>query len=143
MKDANYLSLFPDQALKNEEQLQKILKKVENLCSSLDNDYFRETERICSKMIIENINVEQNRKKLDQLHNINSNLNKFIIDVGKKYYKIIQVLSETEIDVHCFVDIETGEVFKPLSKTTADKKKSFTLDHCLVYCDWRGNYLKK
>ena len=62
---------------------------------------------------------------------------------GKKYYKIV----EDGSSAHAFIDIQTGDVFKPASwNKPADRKRYNLLNDssrkaCLTYCDWAGGYL--
>ena len=67
----------------------------------------------------------------------------FSVKKGRKYYKIV----EDGSSAHAFIDIQTGDVFKPASwNKPADKKRYNLLNDssrkaCLTYCDWAGSYL--
>lgn len=139
MKDDNYYSLFPDQRPHySVDPLDKIREDVETLCASLKRDYVRETERFSTRLIKSNVDVEKHQQRLKEIENDEIN---FIIDEGNKYYKIVQVFPDKS-KVHCFVDIDSGEVYKPHSSTYPCKKISFNLERCIKICDWRGYYLK-
>ena len=70
---------------------------------------------------------EYAREQLDAIENGTANLMKFKVNVGKKYYKIVQMeyreaceyynreAGYREGSVHAFVDKKTGQVFKPAS----------------------------
>ena len=69
---------------------------------------------------------EYAREQLDAIENGTANLMKFVVKTGKRYYKIVQQEFETwegsrnygkyaDGSVHCFVDKETGDVYKPAS----------------------------
>lgn len=140
MKDDNYYSLFPDQRPHFDvDPLDKIRENVNLLCSSLKKDYIRETKRFSTRMIRSNVNVEKYEQILKDIEDDKIN---FIVDEGNKYYKIIQTLPENNSKVHCFVDIDNGEVYKPKSSTSPSKQVSFNLEKCIKICDWRGYYLK-
>tara|TARA_B100001109_G_C18562809_1_gene335051 strand:+ start:44 stop:382 length:339 start_codon:yes stop_codon:yes gene_type:complete len=59
---------------------------------------------------------------------------------GKKYFKVI-----TENSVHCFVDINNGDVFKPASWNKPAAIVRYNLltnaQDCYNKCDWSGGYL--
>ena len=140
MKDDNYYSLFPDQRPHYSiDPLDKIRENVKILCSSLKRDYVRETKRFSSRMIKLNIDVEKHEQNLKEIENDEVN---FIIDEGNKYYKVVQIFPDNKSKVHCFVDIDSGDVYKPQSSTSASKKVFFNLEKCIKICDWRGYYLK-
>ena len=67
----------------------------------------------------------------------------FSVKKGRKYYKIL----ENGSSAHAFVDINSGDVFKPASwNKPADRKRYNLLNDssrkaCLTYCDWAGGYL--
>ena len=59
---------------------------------------------------------------------------------GKKYFKVI-----TENSVHCFVDINNGNVYKPASWNKPAAIVRYNLltnaQDCYNKCDWSGGYL--
>ena len=85
---------------------------------------------------------------------------KFVVKTGKRYYKIVQQEFETwegsrnygkyaDGSVHCFVDKETGDVYKPASWKAPAKHVRFTfqnVDHLKFLLNpdnvgWAGGYL--
>ena len=51
----------------------------------------------------------------------------FVIETGKKYYKVIMETGDGSRSVHCFVDKKTGEVYNCLlytSPSPRDREKS-------------------
>ena len=85
---------------------------------------------------------------------------RFKVYTGKRYYKIVQQEFETwegskyyqqyrDGSVHCFVDKETGDVYKPASWKAPAKHIRFTfqnVDHLKFLLnpdnvDWAGGYL--
>ena len=78
---------------------------------------------------------------------------KFVIESGRKYHKIIMVIpNENRPDsrsVHAFVDMKTGEVYKPASFKAPAKHVRFNLllindrEWLLEHADWAGGYLYK
>ena len=103
---------------------------------------------------------EYAREQLDAIENGTANLMKFKVYSGKRYYKIVQQEFETwerskyygqyrDGSVHCFVDKETGDVFKAASWSAPAKHIRFTflnVDHLKFLLnpdnvDWAGGYL--
>ena len=103
---------------------------------------------------------EYAREQLDEIENGTANLYKFVVKTGKRYYKIVQQEFETweksryygqyrDGSVHCFVDKETGDVYKPASWAAPAKHIRFSfqnVDHLKFLLnpdnvDWAGGYL--
>ena len=103
---------------------------------------------------------EYAREQLDAIENVTANLMWFKVYSGKRYYKIVQQEFETweksryygqyrDSSVHCFVDKETGDVYKPASWSAPAKHIRFTfqnVDHLKFLLnpdnvDWAGGYL--
>ena len=103
---------------------------------------------------------EYAREQLDAIENGTANLMWFKVYSGKRYYKIVQQEFETwekskyygqyrDGSVHCFVDKETGDVYKPASWKAPAKHIRFTfqnVDHLKFLLnpdnvDWAGGYL--
>ena len=81
---------------------------------------------------------ENAREQLDAIENGTANLMKFKVYSGKKYYKIVQQEFETwekskyygqyrDGSVHCFVDKNTGDVYKAASWRSPAKHVRFSL----------------
>ena len=103
---------------------------------------------------------EYAREQLDAIENGTANLMKFVVKTGKRYYKIVQQEFETwerskyygqyrDGSVHCFVDKETGDVYKPASWKAPAKHVRFSFQNVedlkfLLNPDnvgWAGGYL--
>ena len=103
---------------------------------------------------------EYAREQLDAIENGTANLMWFKVYSGKRYYKIVQQEFETweksryygqyrDSSVHCFVDKETGDVYKPASWKAPAKHIRFTfqnVDHLKFLLNpdnvgWAGGYL--
>ena len=103
---------------------------------------------------------EYAREQLDEIENGTAKLYKFVVKTGKRYYKIVQQEFETwekskyygqyrDGSVHCFVDKETGDVFKAASWSAPAKHIRFTfqnVDHLKFLLNpdnvgWAGGYL--
>ena len=76
-----------------------------------------------------------------------SNDMEFVMEVGRKYYKINQVNDGYSGGVHAFIDKKTGDVFKPASWRGPAKIVRYNLlnpisrEDCFNRADWAGGYL--
>ena len=78
---------------------------------------------------------------------------KFVIESGRKYHKIIMEVPNDNRppsrSVHAFVDMKTGDVYKPASFKAPAKHIRFNLciisdrEWLLANADWAGGYLYK
>ena len=103
---------------------------------------------------------EYAREQLDAIENGTANLMWFKVYSGKRYYKIVQQEFETweksryygqyrDSSVHCFVNKETGDVYKPASWSAPAKHIRFSFQNVedlkfLLHPDtvgWAGGYL--
>ena len=103
---------------------------------------------------------EYAKEQLAEIENGTANLMKFKVYSGKKYYKIVQQEFETweksrnygkyaDGSVHCFVDKETGDVYKAASWKSPAKHIRFSFQNeadlrFLLNPDnvtWAGGYL--
>ena len=103
---------------------------------------------------------EYAREQLDAIKNGTANLMWFKVYSGKRYYKIVQQEFETweksrnygkyaDGSVHCFVDKETGDVYKAASWRSPAKHVRFSfqnVDHVKFLLNpdnvsWSGGYL--
>lgn len=69
----------------------------------------------------------------------------FDVTVGKKYYKIVQV-TDAQKFVHCFVDRNTGDVYKAATFAQPAKGVRYNILRdmdILRNADWAGGYLYK
>ena len=95
-------------------------------------------------------------KQLEDVKNGTANLMRFVVTKGRKYFKITSHEYDTfqdrneyrEGSVNCFVDKNTGEVYKPASYNSPHTKhvRYNLLDEdsraeCLLRADWAGGYL--
>jgi hypothetical protein len=69
------------------------------------------------------------------------------VETGKKYHKVIFVDGGGSRSVHCFIDKNTGEVYKSATWKSPAKGVRYDLrviaerENILQNCDWAGGYL--
>lgn len=72
----------------------------------------------------------------------------FHFSQGKHYFEIIMTYQDSKQDsVHAFVNIKTGDIYKPASWSAPYKQARYNIwtqfDQLLKDCDWAGSYLYK
>ena len=132
---------------------------VEDYAKAITENYRRYHLRTLNGNLSGNY-PEYAREQLDAIENGTANLMWFKVYSGKRYYKIVQQEFETweksryygqyrDSSVHCFVDKETGDVYKPASWSAPAKHIRFTfqnVDHLKFLLNpdnvgWAGGYL--
>ena len=106
--------------------------------------------------MISNFTSDYSKKQLEDVKNGTANLMRFVVTKGRKYFKITSHEYDTfqdrneyrEGSVNCFVNKNTGEVYKPASYNSPHTKhvRYNLLDEdsraeCLHRADWAGGYL--
>jgi len=124
---------------------------VLQLADRLEQDYKEYTIKSLTKFTSEWAN-----KQLEDVKNGTANLMRFVVTKGRKYFKITSHEYDTfqdrneyrEGSVNCFVNKNTGEVYKPASYNAPHTKhvRYNLLDEdsrseCLLRADWAGGYL--
>ena len=107
--------------------------------------------------MISNFTSDYSKKQLEDVKNGTANLMRFVVTKGRKYFKITSHEYDTfqdrneykEGSVNCFVDKNTGEVYKPASYNSPAKHVRYDLRvindrvklHDPRYTGWAGGYL--
>jgi len=94
----------------------------------------------------DSVQSQYHQRQIDELKNGILPID-YEIESGKKYHKIIMIDGGGSRSVHCFVDKQTGEVYKSASWKSPAKGVRFDLrlikdrEWLLENCDWAGGYL--
>ena len=86
------------------------------------------------------------QQKIDELKSGKCDID-YTIETGKKYHKVIFVDGGGSRSVHCFVDKNTGEVYKSATWKSPAKGVRYDLrlikdrEYLLENADWSGGYL--
>ena len=92
------------------------------------------------------VQSQYHQQKIDELKNGISPID-YQVETGKKYHKVIFVDGGGGRSVHCFVDKQTGEVYKSASWKSPAKGVRYDLrlikdrEYLLENADWSGGYL--
>ena len=117
------------------------------LCDALAQDFVAESIKRCNFFAANGSeNKEYYEQRVQRLKN-GEDCYKFYIESGRKYHKIWMETDDNSRSVHAFVDMKTGEVYKPASVKAPAKGVRFNLlimkerEDILENCDWAGGYL--
>ena len=86
------------------------------------------------------------QQKIDELKSGKCDID-YQVETGKKYHKVIFVDGGGHRSVHCFIDKNTGEVYKSASWKAPAKGVRYDLrlikdrEYLLENADWSGGYL--
>ena len=89
---------------------------------------------------------EYHQRKIDELKSGKCDID-YTVETGKKYHKVIFVSGGGSRSVHCFIDKNTGEVYKSATWRSPAKGVRYDLrlikdrEYLLENADWSGSYL--
>jgi hypothetical protein len=125
----------------------EVLNYTQSLCEALEIDfrlYNTKQHRLSAER---EINADYHNQCLQQIAAGTYDFGyEFVIEEGKKYHKVIMIAHGSR-SVHCFVNKNTGEVYKSASWKAPAKGVRFNLlddtsrEQCYRNCDWAGSYL--
>ena len=132
-----------------------VLKHTQMLIEALKHNYIQYSVR-GHQRAIENFNYtydttdsvqsQYHQQKIDELKNGECPID-YVIETGKKYHKVIFVDGGGSRSVHCFIDKQTGQMYKSASWKAPAKGVRYDLrvitdrEYVLENCDWSGGYL--
>jgi len=128
-------------------QAKSVLDYVELLCQVLRTNYQTYAIQLHRDSIAKDDNVEYHKKKIDELSE-GVGVNEFIYEKGRKYAKILHIDNPGgSKSAHMFIDMVTGDCFKPASYKSPAKGIRYNLlddksrEEMLLRADWCGSYL--
>ncbi len=125
---------------------ENVLKNTLLLIEALKDNYRQYSIRGHQKFVNDADNQEYHQRKIDELKSGKSDID-YTIETGKKYHKVILVSSGNSRSVHCFIDKNTGEVYKSATWKSPAKGVRYDLrlikdrEYLLENADWSGGYL--
>ena len=124
-----------------------VLKYTNMLCEALKDNYRQTAIRGYRYPYADNLaQIEYGRRKIEELKNGDCPID-YQVETGKKYHKVIFVDGGGSRSVHCFIDKNTGEVYKSASWKSPAKGVRYDLrliadrEYLLEKADWSGGYL--
>ena len=121
---------YPDSMKVKRDIQRRIEDHVIKYCETLEENFKQYSLRSYKRNIDENRfpeNTKYYQDRVDEINNGTANLYKFVFKTGKKFHKVYFLEYQDANDyygtkagyksgsVHCFVDKNTGEVYKPAS----------------------------
>lgn len=125
---------------------ENVYKNTLLLIEALKDNYRQYSIRGHQKFVNDADNQEYHQRKIDELKSGKSDID-YTIETGKKYHKVILVSSGNSRSVHCFIDKNTGEVYKSATWKSPAKGVRYDLrlikdrEYLLEHADWSGGYL--
>ena len=155
---------YPDSIKVKRDIQRRIEDHVVKYCETLEENFKQYSLRSYQRNIEEQRfpeNTKYYQDRVDEINNGTANLYKFVFKTGKKFHKVYfleyQDANEyynrkagyTAGSVHCFIDKQTGEVYKPASWKAPAKHVRFDLrliqDREFLFnsnnIDWAGGHL--
>ena len=128
-------------------QAKSVLDYVELLCQVLRTNYQNYVIQVHRVSIDRGDNVEYHKKRIDGICE-GVDVDEFVYEKGRKYAKILHITNPGgSKSVHMFVDMVTGDCFKPASYKSPAKGIRYNLlddksrEEMLLRADWSGSYL--
>lgn len=125
----------------------QVLGYVRSLCEALETNYRLYSTRQHRESVRREINPDYHNRCLQEIVDGSYDFGySYEIEEGRKYYKVIMVAHGSR-SVHCFVDKQTGDVYKSASWKSPAKGIRYNLldvvsrEKCYRSCDWAGSYL--
>ena len=133
---------YPDTMKVKRDIQRRIEDHVIKYCETLEENFKQYSLRSYQRNIEEQRfpeNTKYYQDRVDEINNGTANLYKFVFKTGNKFHKVYFLQYEEENkyynrkagytagSVHCFVDKQTGEVYKPASWKAPAKHVRFDL----------------
>jgi hypothetical protein len=124
---------------------QSVLKHTMALCEALRQNYIDYSIRSHKHSIEKGMDVHYHTACIQDLRNGKCDYD-FTFESGKKYHKVI-MHTENQRSVHCFIDKNTGEVYKSASWKSPAKGVRYDMriinqrEWMFENADWAGGYL--
>jgi hypothetical protein len=125
---------------------ENVLKYTHMLIEALKDNYRQYAIRGHQRSVELGENVEHHIRKIDELKSGKCDID-YTVETGKKYHKVILVNGGGSRSVHCFIDKNTGEMYKSQSWKSPAKGVRYDLrlikdrEYLLENADWSGGYL--
>ena len=125
---------------------ENVLKNTLLLIEALKDNYREYSIRGHQKFVNDDDTKEYHARKIDELKNGISPID-YQVETGKKYHKVVMIDGGGSQSVHCFIDKQTGQVYKSASWKAPAKGVRYDLrliadrEYLLENADWSGGYL--
>ena len=128
-----------------------VLRHTQALCEALRQNFIEYSIKSHYRSLSNGDNTDYHENCIAKLKNGECAYS-YVIESGRKYHKVIMVIDNgpgrhVSRSVHCFIDKNTGEIYKSASWKSPAKNVRYDLrlikdrEYVLENCDWSGNYL--
>jgi CRISPR/Cas system-associated protein endoribonuclease Cas2 len=137
---------FPAQQQAKQQIAENVVKWTQMLIEALKQNYVQYSIRGHQKFVNDADTQEYHQRKIDELKSGKCDID-YVIETGKKYHKVIFVDGGGQRSVHCFIDKQTGEMYKSASWKSPAKGVRYDLrlikdrEYVLENCDWSSGYM--
>jgi hypothetical protein len=138
---------FPAQQQAKQQIAENVVKWTQMLIEALKQNYVEYSIRGHQRSAIAcGESVDYHQRCIDELKSGICPID-YQVETGKKYHKVIFVDGGGSRSVHCFIDKNTGEVYKSATWKSPAKGVRYDLrviaerENILQNCDWAGGYL--
>ena len=125
----------------------QVLTYTRSLCEALEVDYRLYATKSHRASVNREINADYHQEQLNKIADGSYDFSiSYEIEEGKKYYKVVMT-NHGSRSVHCFVDKNTGDVYKAASWKSPAKHVRYNLldavsrEKCYREARWAGGYL--
>ena len=125
---------------------ENVLKYTHMLIEALKDNYRQYAIRGHQTSADRGESVEHHLRKIDELKSGKTDID-YTIETGKKYHKVVMIDGGGSRSVHCFIDKNTGEMYKSQSWKSPAKGVRYDLrlikdrEYVLENASWCGGYL--
>jgi len=140
------MSTLTMQAQAKQTIAENVYKNTLLLIEALKDNYRQYSIRGHQKFVNDADTQEYHQRKIDELKSGKCDID-YTVETGKKYHKVIFVSGGGSRSVHCFIDKNTGEVYKSATWKSPAKGVRYDLrlikdrEYLLENADWSGGYL--
>jgi hypothetical protein len=124
---------------------ENVYKHTLALIEALKDNYRQYAIRGHQKFVNDSETKDYHQRKINELKNGILPID-YVIETGKKYHKVIMVDSSSNRTVHCFIDKNTGELYKSQSWKSPAKGVRYDLrlikdrEWLFENADWSAGY---
>lgn len=137
---------FPAQQQAKQQIADNVVKYTQMLIEALKDNYRQYAIRGHQRSVEKGDSVEYHLLKIDELKNGKTDID-YVIETGKKYHKVVMIDGGGSRSVHCFIDKQTGEMYKSASWKSPAKGVRYDLrlikdrEWLFENADWSSGYL--
>jgi len=125
---------------------ENVLKYTHMLIEALKDNYRQYAIRGHQRSVELGESVEHHLRKIGELKSGKCDID-YTVETGKKYHKVVMIDGGGSRSVHCFIDKNTGEMYKSQSWKSPAKGVRYDLrlikdrEYVLENCDWASGYM--